>query len=494
MYLKRKTRILVFRKLAKINLMEEEIMAKSFEMVSRKVKKVETKNRKIVTEIPVMDSLKIVEKLRNYEPRSMSGQPLVVWDRGKGFNVYDKYGNKWIDFSSGVLVTNAGHGNEDISKAIIKEAEKGLLHNYCFPTETRADLVEKIAQICPEPLKKVFLLTTGAETTECAIKLSRTYGQKVGGKSKIKIITFEDDFHGRTLGALMASGSPKSKEWVVNLDKDMHQVPYPNAFKYDWADETNPDYTDEKCFDMFLKSLGEQSVDPEDIAGIMPETFQGGWVQLMPVGFVKRLREFCNKNNILLVFDEVQAGFGRSGKLFSFQHYGVSADLVCCGKGISSSLPLSAVVGREDIMNLYGPNEMTSTHTGNPVCSAAALANINYIFDNKLIENAEKLGGFCETFLMELKNKYPEQIGSLQGKGLVWGVVFVKNGTKIIDPDLAHDIVRISVERGVLFFAPVGAGATIKICPPLVINEEALKEGLDVFKEAVEEAINTSKK
>ena len=196
----------------------------------------------------------------------------------------------------------------------------------------------------------------------------------------------------------------------------------------------------------------------------------------------------------LLVFDEVQAGFGRSGKLFSFQHYGVSADLVCCGKGISSSLPLSAVVGRTDVMDLYGPNEMTSTHTGNPVCSAAALANINYIYDNKLIENAETLGKICKTFLTELKSKYPEQIGSLQGVGLAWGLVFVKDGTKTMDPDLAHDIVRISIEKGVLFFAPVGSGATIKICPPLVITEEALKEGLDVFKEAVEEAIVISKK
>ena len=145
-------------------------------------------------------------------------------------------------------------------------------------------------------------------------------------------------------------------------------------------------------------------------------------------------------------------------------------------------------------MDLYGPNEMTSTHTGNPVCAAAALANINYIFDNDLIENSAKLGKICETFLTKLKSDYPEQIGSLQGKGLVWGLVFVKDGTKTIDPDLAHDIVRLSIEKGVLFLAPVGSGATIKICPPLVITEEALQEGLDVFKEAVEEAISLSKK
>ena len=464
-------------------------MAKSFEMVPRKVKKVETKYRRIVTDIPVPESLEVIGQLRKYEPRSMSGQPLVVWDRGEGFNVYDRYGNRWIDFSSGVLVTNSGHGNDAIKKAVIEQVEHGLLHNYCFPSEIRAKLVKKLAEIAPEPLKKVLILTTGAESTECAIKLARTYGQKVGGKKKIKIITFDDDFHGRTMGAQMAGGSPKAKEWIVNLDPDMLQVPFPNAFKFSWADEKDKNYSDEKCFGKFLEFLSEKNVEPSQIAGIMPETFQGAWVQLMPTGFARNLREFCDRNEIVLAFDEVQAGFGRSGKLFAFQHYGIVPDLICCGKGITSSLPLSAVIGRPDIMDLFGPNEMTSTHTGNPVCVAAALANIEYILDNKLIEKAARMGEICVKFLTGLKQKYPGVIGSLQGCGLVWGLVFVKEGTKDVDPDLAHDIVRLSIEKGLLFFAPVGSGATIKVCPPLVINEDALMEGLEVFKEAVEDAV-----
>jgi len=464
-------------------------MAKSFEMVSREVPKVETKYRKITTAIPAPESLKVVEKLRKYEPRSMSGQPLIVWDRAEGINVFDAYGNKWLDFSSGVLVANSGHGNEEVKKAIIAQVEHGLLHNYCFPTQIRADLTEKLIEISPEPLGKVFLLTTGAETTECAIKLCRTYGQKIGGIEKRKIITFIDDFHGRTLGAQMSGGSPKAKEWIVNIDTDMNQVPFPNAYKYEWADEKNPNYSDEKCFEKWMSYLEEQKIKPSQIAGIMPETFQGGWVQLMPVGFVKKLREFCDRNDILLAFDEVQSGFGRSGKLFTFQHYGVKADLVCCGKGISSSLPLSALIGRTDVLDLYGPNEMTSTHTGNPICSVAALANIKYMMDNKLIENAAKLGEICDEFLNNLKNKHSDIIGCVNGRGLAWGLIFVKKGTKDIDPDLAHDITRIAIEKGLLFFAPVGAGATIKVCPPLVINEEALREGLEVFAEAIDEAI-----
>lgn len=465
-------------------------MAKSFDFIPKDVKKIETKNRRIMTKIPVPESLEIIEELRKYEPRSMTGQPLVVWDKAKGFNVYDKFGNKWIDFSSGVVVTSAGHCNPEVKKAIIEQAEHGLLFNYCFPSEIRAKLVKKLIEITPEPLNKCFLLTTGSEATECAIKLARTQGQKIGGKEKIKIITFDDAFHGRTLGAQQAGGSPKAKEWIVNLDPDINQVPYPNSFKYSWADVNDPTYSDEECFNKFLFYLREKNIEPTQIAGIMSETFQGGWVELMPPGFAKKLREFCGQFNIVLIFDEIQAGFGRTGKLFGFEHYGIIPDLICCGKGISSGMPLSAVIGKEEIMNLYGPNEMTSTHTGNPICAAAALANINYILNNNLVERAAILGKKCEEALEKLQKKYPNVIGHIRGIGLVWGIIIVKDGTKEINPDLAHDIVRISMENGLLFFAPIGSGATIKVCPPLVINEEALKEGLEVFEQVIAKAIS----
>jgi len=464
-------------------------MARTFNFNPKNVKKIDTKHRRIVTPIPVPDSSVIIEELRRYEPRSMTGQPLVIWDRAEGYHVYDKFGNKWIDFSSGVVVANAGHCNPEVKKAIIEQAEHGLLHNYCFPSEIRGKLAKKLIEITPDPLDKVFLLTTGAEATECALKLARTHGQKVGGKEKIKIITFDDAFHGRTLGAQQAGGSAKAKEWIVNLDPDINQVPYPNSFKYSWADVNDPRYSDEKCFDKFLFYLFEKNIKPQQIAGIMSETFQGGWVEMMPEGFVQRLRKFCDENHIILIFDEVQAGFGRTGKLFGFEHYNIVPDLICCGKGISSGLPLSAVIGREEIMNLYGPNEMTSTHTGNPICSAAALASINYILQNDLVERSENLGQICKEKLIALQNKYPDIIGQVKGIGLVWCIIIVKNGTKEIDPNLAHDIVRISLEKGVLFFAPVGAGSSIKVCPPLVITEGALKEGLEVLDDSVKEAI-----
>src|SRR3989339_1383314 len=337
-------------------------MAKEYELKIQKIRKVSTPFRKMVTsEFPVRQSVAILKKLRQYEPRSMSGKPLALWDRADGINVYDKYGNKWIDWSSGVLVANAGHSNPEVKKAIIRQTQKGLLHNYCFPSELRADLTEKISKISPAPLKKVFLLTTGAESTEVAVKLSRTWGIKTGGLKKITIVSFTGAFHGRSLGSQMIGGSPDLKKWIVNLDKDMLQAPFPYCYRCPYG---KPKYSncDKECFNNFVKFLKSKNVDPaKNLAGVISETYQGGNATFMPKIFAQLLRAFCTKNKALLVYDEVQAGFGRTGKMFGFQHYGIVPDLVCCGKGISSSLPLSAVIDRTDIMDLYEPNTMTST-------------------------------------------------------------------------------------------------------------------------------------
>ncbi|HDN97796.1 MAG TPA: aspartate aminotransferase family protein [bacterium] len=450
-------------------------MGKSYPLTPKKVKKVETKYRRIVTEIPVPETIPVLEKLRKFEPRSMSGQPLVLWDRAEGINVYDKYGNMWLDFSSGVLVANSGHSNKFILEEIKKVLEKPLLHNYCFPSEIRAELVEKIASLSPEPLKKVFLLTTGSETIECAIKLSRTWGKP---KNKKIIISFEGAFHGRTLGAQMVGGIPSLKEWIPNLDPDIYQVPYPG----------DPRCKD-KSFSLFEKKIEEFGINPKNVCAVITETYQGGNASFMPKEYVKKLRKWCDENEVLLIFDEIQAGFGRTGKLWGFQHYEVLPDIFCLGKGISSSLPISAVVGRKEIMDLYEPGTMTSTHTGNPVCCAAALGNIKFIEENRLYENAEKMEKVFEKRLNQLKEKYGV-VGFVCGKGLVWGLHIVKEGTEEPDSELAFEIVGRCVEKGLLFFAPVGyGGATIKICPPLIINEEAIEEGCDVIDEAIKEVL-----
>lgn len=450
-------------------------MGKAYPLIPKKVPKVETKYRRICTEIPPEESIPILEKLRKYEPVSMTGQPLVVWDRAEGINVYDKWGNKWLDFSSGVLVTNAGHGNPEIINAIKNMIEKPLLHNYCFPSEIRALLVEKIASISPEPLKKVFLLTTGAETVECAIKLARTYGKKVNKKV---IISFEGSFHGRTLGAQMVGGLPNLKEWIIFHDPYIYHFPFPGEPR-----------VKDKSFEIFERKLKEYNIDPNDVCAVISETYQGVSASFMPVEYAQNLRKWCDKYGALLIFDEIQAGLGRTGKLFGFEHYGIVPDIYCLGKGLSSSLPISAVVGRKEIMDLYEPGTMTSTHTGNPLCCAAALANIEFILKNNLVENAEKMGKVFERELKRIYEKF-DCIQFLYGKGLVWGLQIGKKGTETPDPDTAFEIVGRCVEKGLLFFAPVGlGGGTIKINPPLIINEEAIIEGCSVIEETISEIL-----
>ena len=441
---------------------------------------IETRSRKIGSEFPVRASLPILETLYRYEPVAMRGQPPVVWDRAEGFQVFDAWGNKWIDWSSGVLITNAGHGRDEIIDAIVGQAKSKLLSNYCFPHEMRARLVERLAEVLPDPLKKIFLLTTGSEAVECAIKLCRTHGVKVGGRNKHVIVSFDKAFHGRTLGSQQAGGIPSLKEWIVNVDRGFVQVPFPDGFR-----------TRDTSFDYFLKCLGDLGISSSDVCGVILETYQGGSAAFAPPAYMRSLRQWCDGHRTLLVCDEVQAGFGRTGTLWGFEHYGIVPDLATFGKGISSSLPLAAVVGRPDVMDLHPAGSMTSTHTGNPVCCAASLASLELILKEDLAGNAKRVGALMHQRLVSMKQRHP-QIGSVDGKGLVAGVACVLPGTKEPDGDLAFDAVARSIEKGVLLFGPVGFGAgTVKICPPLMITEEAMSESLDAFEEAFSAALTS---
>ncbi|MGH9339264.1 MAG: aspartate aminotransferase family protein [Acidobacteriota bacterium] len=456
-------------------------MAKEFSIKPKSVPRVATKHRRIVTELPAPESVLVLEKLRRFEPLSMRGQPPVVWDRAEGLQVYDKYGNMWLDWSSGVLVTNAGHNAPEIQQAIIEQAQSGLLHNYCFPSEERAELVEYLAGLAPDGLKKVFLLTTGSEATENAFKLARSHGILKGGEEKIAFVGFERGFHGRTLGAQQAGGLPGQKKWIVNEDPAIVQVPFPDGY---WTEDTS--------FDSLLRALEEKSLKPQQVCGVMLETYQGGGPDFAPQEYVQQLAQWCRGNDVLLIFDEVQAGFGRTGKMWGFEHYGVTPDLICIGKGVSSSLPLSGVIGRAEIMDQFPAGSMTSTHTGNPVCAAAALANLKKIVREDLVTNSRQMGEILLAGLQELQRKHPQVIGRCTGKGLVAGLQMVKPGRKESDPDLAFDIIERCFHKGLLFFAPVGAwGQTIKISPPLTITREALEEGLAVLAESVDEAVTS---
>jgi 4-aminobutyrate aminotransferase/(S)-3-amino-2-methylpropionate transaminase len=444
-----------------------------FSLNPRAVPEVNTKFRRIRTDLPVPESLPILTRLKKNEPRSMFCQPPVLWDRAKNFQVYDAFGNIWLDLTSGVLVANVGHANPKVKLAIIDAVQKDLLHTFAFPNAAREALVGKLISKAPRPLDKVYLFTTGSETTECAIKLARIYGQTLL-PDKSAIITFDNAFHGRTFGAQMAGGIPSLKRWIKEPAPGFFQVPFPDGFR-------TPKYT----FSDFLHSLDAVGLEGHRIAGVMLESYQGGSASFAPIEFIKSLRSWCEAQQIQLIFDEVQAGFGRTGRYFAFEHYDVVPDILCCGKGMSGSLPISAVIGKSIVMDLQEPGEMTSTHAGNPVCCAAALASLEVFDEDRLVEKAESVGRTLHAGLAKLKLDH-EIVGAVHGKGLVAGMHIIKPETGEPDGDMAAEITYQCFIRGLLLFAPLGFGsATVKICPPLTITEEAVNEGVEVLEQAI---------
>lgn len=441
---------------------------------------IKTRYRAIRTRLPVPQSLPIFEALKKSEPRSMMGQPPIVWHEADNFVVRDRWGNQWIDWSSGVLIANAGHNRREIRAAVRKVMDQGLMASYVFVHERRAELTVLLQGLAPEPKNySSFLLTTGSEATENCVKLAKTYALEKHGPEKRFFVTFGNAFHGRTMGSQLAGGIPRLKKWIGDADKTFVQVPFPDGY-----------FNENTSFDLFLETLRSQGIEPGKIAGVMSESYQGGGPDFLPADYAQKLEAFCREHDIVLVMDEVQAGFGRTGKWFCFQHYGIKPDLIACGKGISSSLPISAVIGRKEIMDMYPPGSMTSTHSASPLPVAAAIANIRLIRREKLVERSAKLGEMMMPELARMQARYPGALGCLRGKGLVAGLQVVKPGTKEPDPATAQRINLACFHRGLLMFAPVGfSGHCIKIAPPLTIAKSALKEGLAVLEEALDEVL-----
>jgi 4-aminobutyrate aminotransferase-like enzyme len=307
----------------------------------------------------------------------------------------------------------------------------------------------------------------------------RTHGRKVGGDAKSVIVSYLDSFHGRSMGAQQMGGMAGGKAWIKNYDPEIVHIPFPDGFR-----------CEDTSFELFEKSLANLGIAADNVAGVISETYQGVGPNFMSKDYAQALRKWCDKHGALLCFDEVQAGFGRCGRMWGFEVYGITPDLFCMGKGFSSSLPISGVVGRASVMDLYGPNEMTSTHSGNPICCAAALANIEIILKEKLVDNAAKVGQVLHKELQSIKQQFSKVIGFAPAVGLVGGLLMIKEGTKEPNYDLAWDVVHLVFRKGLLMFAPVGVGGgCVKIAPPLCISAEAVKEGCGVIREALSELV-----
>ena len=314
-----------------------------------------------------------------------------------------------------------------------------------------------------------------------ALKLARTYALEQHGKDKNIVVSFTNGFHGRTLGAQLAGGNDRQKQWIVGEGKTFVHVPFPDGFK-----------NEDQSFDLFLSTLKKKRIKPENVAAVITESYQGVGPDFLPVEYAQSLQSLCREHDICMIYDEVQAGFGRTGKMFCYEHYGVKPDLIVCGKGITSSLPLSAVIGRKDIMGLYAPGSMTSTHSGSPLPVVAAIESLKLILKEELTEHAAAMESVLMSGLEAIRAKHPEVLGCLHGKGLVAGLQVVEKGGKTPDSETATKINEKCYQKGLLMFAPVGiAGECIKVAPPLVISEDALRESIAVLDEACDEVLGT---
>lgn len=448
------------------------------------VPRVETAFRKIMTAIPVPDSIPILDSLYRYESRSMHGQMPIVWDRAKDFQVFDKWGNCWIDFTSTIFVANAGHANPRIVSALRDTLDKDLLHTYTYASEIRARFLEALIERTPEELEKAYLVSAGTEASETVVKLMRLYATSQN-KKRPGVIAFDGSFHGRTMGAAQISGTSSARTWMGFEDPNVHHLPFP----YPW-DENGLQINENGTvrFERDVDTLQARGINPAtDIGGIMFESYIGWSAAFFPTDYVQAWSVFARANDFLVAFDEIQAGFGRTGKLFAYQHYGVTPDLICCGKGISSSLPLAAVLGRAGVMDLPDVGSMSSTHSANPLSCAAGLANLDVLHDEGLVEQSAAKGVLLHNRLLELQRRYPDHISHVLGKGLLAAILITDPAKADESGRLASRICETALRKGLLL---VHTGReSIKMGPPLGIPEDALMEGLDVLEEALSETL-----
>lgn len=464
---------------------KQKFLTKKFNLTPQSTKKIETKHRKIITDIPAPSTIDIIQKCLKNEPYSMNNQLPIVWDKAINYQVFDNAGNCWIDFTSTIFVANVGHSNPAVKEAIKECVDKQLLNAYYYPTKERAEFVETLTSLTPEPLKKVLLLSTGSEAVEAAIKMTVIHHKKKTNNQKSYIVAFEKSFHGKTMGAQMAGGKEPEKEWINSKNAEIIHMPFPypsnlKAFKVDGRKYFN---------DSISVILNKYDLLPNDIAGFICEPYQGWCAIFYPNDYMQELRNWSQRHNALLIMDEVQSGFGRTGKLFAYEHFEIIPDIIVCGKAISSSLPLSAVIFNKEISNSLDES-FNSTHGGNPVAVAAGHASIKELINKDLINMSRERGYFLQSLLEKWQLEMPDYIKEIHVKGLLASVFIVNptnDGNDKMNYNFVDDIIEIAMRKGLLSIR-TGSG-TLKIGPPLTIPCEAIEEGVNVLKESLLEAI-----
>lgn len=430
--------------------------------------------------VPGPRARKVIDRTTRIISPSISREVPLVVESAHGSIVKDVDGNQFIDFSTGIAVLGTGSTHPRVVAAAKKQLDKFLHFSYTdFYYENLVDLAERFCELVPGASKKmVFWGNSGAEAVEGAIKLSRNYTKRTA------FLAHGGAFHGRTMGALSLTGSkPVQRKGAFPLLPEVIHFPFPYCYRCPWK-QTYPE-CDYYCVDYFKEQYLERFVPVEELAAYFFEPLlgEGGYV-VPPPEFFDRM-SFLRKEGVLFVADEIQTGMGRTGKFFAVEHFDLVPDVLTVAKGIASGLPLGGVIAKAEIMKSWQPGQHGSTFGANPVAVEAALATLEVIKSEHMIENAAKMGRLAMRRLKEMEEEY-EMVGDIRGKGLFIGVEIVKTKKgKERGEKEAQAIVRSCLRRGLVL---ITAGRnTLRIIPPLNITAEELDEGLDILDEVVHE-------
>jgi 4-aminobutyrate aminotransferase len=442
----------------------------------------ENKLPRIVTPLPGPEARKILALDQQFVSPSYTRDYPLVAQRGQGAIIEDVDGNCFLDFAAGIAVVSTGHCHPDVVAAIQKQAAT-LIHmsgtDFYYPL--LAQLAEKMAQITPGTFpKRVSFGNSGAEAIEAAMKIARYHTRRH------QFIAFLGCFHGRTFGALSltASKAVQRRGFGPLLPGVVH-VPYANPYRCPAGHRAPECVCDCVCSDLLERQLFKTAVPPEEVAAIVVEPIQGeGGYVIPPPRFLDNLRRLADKYGMLLIFDEVQCGMGRTGKMWACEHFGVVPDILVTAKGIASGLPLGVTVARADVMN-WGPGAHASTFGGNPVACAAALETIR-LLEEKYIANAARVGEYILGRIADWPHKH-RLVGQVRGRGLMIGIELVKNQeTREPNPEVRKKVILSAFEQGLLL---LGCGeSTVRLMPPLLIDREQADFAVDLLDRCLAEA------
>jgi len=431
----------------------------------------------ILTSLPGPRAKALVERDRKVlSPSYTRDYPLVV-SRGEGAIIEDVDGNRFLDFNAGIAVVSTGHCHPHVVAAIKDQAER-LIHmsGTDFYYENMIELGEKLAAIAPGDVdRRVYFGNSGTEAIEATMKLARYH------TGRDKFIAFRGAFHGRTLGALSLTGSKAvQRKGFGPLVPGVFHTQFPDPYRC--PEGITPEDHAVNCVRAIEEDLFRTTLPAEEVAAIVVEPIQGeGGYVVPPKVFFEELERLARKHGILLIFDEIQSGMGRTGKMWAADHFGVTPDILTVAKGIASGMPLSAMVARQEVMN-WGPGAHASTFGGNPVAVAAALATIE-LLERELVANAARIGGHIMDRLRSWPAKF-KNVGDVRGLGLMIGIEMVRDqATKERAPELRDRLVAMAFERGLLV---LGAGRNVlRLCPPLIITRGQADFAVDTLEECL---------